>query len=228
MTVSVTTAKSAPNHPTPIPAQAMHAEIGDQDDGSGEEDDDDQEEEEEEEREMERLSGLAMSRIACFEDAATRPSPVANNLEEQWQRTARRWQHGARGGGGGEGGGATTASVFAAGSASSSHPSPASGKSLKLAQQLVSRPDTESLPRHAHTSCHTSPRGSDLLVTTSASRSLEALDSAAAGVRTLQQVPLKPQPRWAVEEEEVEEEETSIWVVEVIVFIILRVYARKT
>jgi len=66
------------------------------------------------------------------------------------------------------------------------------------------------------------------LVTTSASRSLEALDSAAAGVRTLQQVPLKPQPRWAVEEEEEEEEETSIWVMEVIVFIILRVYARKT
>ena len=44
----------------------------------------------------------------------------------------------------------------------------------------------------------------------------------------MQQVPLKPQPRWAVEEEEEEEEETSIWVMEVIVFIILRVYARKT
>jgi len=138
----------------------MHAEIGDQDDGSGEEDDDDQEEEEEEEREMERLSGLAMSRIACFEDAATRPSPVANNLEEQWQRTARRWQHGARGGGGGEGGeggGTTTASVFAAGSASSSHPSPASGKSLKLAQQLVSRPRHRKPPEtRSHVVSHVS------------------------------------------------------------------------
>ena len=101
------------------------------------------------------------------------------------------------------------------------------GKALSWRNSWCHVPDTESLPRHAHTSCHTSPRGSDLLVTTSASRSLEALESAAAGVRTLQQVPLKPQPRWAVEEEE-EEEETSIWVMEVIVFIILRVYARKT
>jgi len=188
-----------PQHPTPIPAQAMHAEIGDQDDGSGEEDDDDDEEEEEEEGEMERLSGLAMSRIACFEAAAARPSPVANNLEEQWQRTARRWQQGPRGGGGGGGGGgrgATTAFVAAAGSASSSHSSPASGEKPQAGATVgvTLVPDKESLPRHAHTSGHTSPRGSDLLVTTSASRSLEALDSAAAGVRTLQQVPLKPQP----------------------------------